>query len=69
VLQIHSQPIADNSQPTQSSTLAPPVLRPNKTIASSTVVVSISNIVIIVLYICVISNDYVAYAVSFYQND
>jgi hypothetical protein len=43
-LQIPSQLLADDSQPRQSSTIAQPVLRPGKILASSTVGEGISNI-------------------------
>jgi hypothetical protein len=49
VSQIPSQPIVDNSQPTQS----PPVSRPSKRIASNTAVVCISNICYYsIIYFC-----------------
>jgi hypothetical protein len=57
-LQIPSQPVPDDSQP---STPAQPILRPKKRHASTTFIVGISNFFFYYKYICVISNCFMLY--------
>jgi hypothetical protein len=68
VSQIPSHPIADDSQPTESSTAAQPVSRPKKRVPPTTVDVGISNICYY-KYICVISNDEVIYVAYFNEKE
>jgi len=65
MLQIPSQPIPDDSQPTQLSAAAQPfvpaqpISRPKKRHASTALIVGISNFFFYYKYICVISNCFV----------